>query len=113
MKLFNEILKELRTQKGYSQQDLADVLNLKVSSYGKKELGKSDISLSQLECISNFYKMSVLELLAYPDAVTINKQPIHTTVQILVDVVSQRQKEKLIEVLDKIGEINVSINKEE
>jgi len=112
MKPINEILKELRDKNGYTQQDLADALNLKVSSYGKKELKKADIKLGQLECISNFYKMSVLELLSYPDAVTINKQPIHTTVQILVDVVSARQKDKLLEVLDKIDEINVSIKKE-
>jgi len=112
MKPINEILKELRDKNHHTQQVLAEALNLKVSSYGKKELGKADISLSQLESISNFYKMSVLELLAYPDAVTINKQPIHATVQILVDVVSPRQKEKLIEVLDKIEEINVEINNE-
>lgn len=111
MKPINEILKELRTKKGCTQQVLADILNLKVSSYGKKELGKAEITLCQLECISKFYGISVLELLAYPDAVTINKQPILTTVQILVDVVSERQKEKLLEVLDKIEEINVNINK--
>ena len=110
MKPISETLKSLRKKNGYTQQNLADVLELEVSSYGKKELGQSDITLTQLECISKFYKMSVLELLAYPDAVAINKQPMHTAVQILVDVVSERQKQKLLEVLDKIEDINVSVN---
>lgn len=74
MKAITEILKELRKKNGLTQQEVADVLDLEVSSYGKKELGKADITLSQLECISNFYKMSVLELIAYPNNVVVNEK---------------------------------------
>ncbi|MDR2962757.1 MAG: helix-turn-helix domain-containing protein [Bacteroidales bacterium] len=86
MKSITEILKELREKKGKTQQDLANVLNLEVSSYGKKELGKADITLTQLERISNFYNISVLELLAYPNTVSINeKQNIKGTLSIEIN----------------------------
>lgn len=65
-------IKELRKKKGLTQQDLAEYLNLDVTSISKLENGKIDISLSKLELISTKFEMSVLELLAYPNKVVVN-----------------------------------------
>jgi len=99
MEAINEVLKKLRKKNGYTQQQIADVLALEVSSYGKKELGQSDISLRQLESISNFYKMSVLELLAYPDTITINDK--EETQLILQVVVGKDKKNDVLKVIQE------------
>ena len=55
-----------------TQQDLAEYLNLDVTSVSKLENGKIDISLSKLELISKKFGLNVLELLAYPNKVIVN-----------------------------------------
>ena len=67
-----QTLKYLRKKNQLTQQDLADYLNLDVSSVSKLESGKIDISLSKLELLSKKYGMSVIELLAYPNKVVVN-----------------------------------------
>jgi transcriptional regulator with XRE-family HTH domain len=111
MKAINDVLKEIRKRNGKTQQEIANVLNLEVSSYGKKELGQSDITYKQLELISNFYGMSVIELLAYPYPVIVNNEKLQPTIKITIDVGSKNQKDKVLEVLNKIEDINIQINK--
>lgn len=65
-------IKELRKKNGLTQQDLAEYLNLDVTSVSKLENGKIDISLSKLELISKKFGLNVLELLAYPNKVIVN-----------------------------------------
>jgi transcriptional regulator with XRE-family HTH domain len=67
-----QTLKYLRKKNQLTQQDLADYLNLDVSSVSKLESGKIDISLSKLELLSKKYDMTVIELLAYPNKVVVN-----------------------------------------
>ena len=105
----SKILKELRKKNGYTQQDLAEVLKLEVSSYGKKELGQTDITLRQLEFIANFYGVTVLELLAYPNSVSVNNELLQPKIHISVEVGSKNQKDKVIQVLQKIDDINIEI----
>jgi len=111
MKPINEVLKEIRKKNGYKQRELADVLVLDVTSYGKKELGQTDITLRQLESIANFYKITVLELLAYPSPVIVNNELLQPKIRISVDVGSRNQSEKVVQVLKKIEDINVEILK--
>ena len=108
MKSISEILRELRTKNGYTQQKVADALGLENSSYGKKELGQVDITLSQLESIANFYKMSVLELLAYPSAVHIVGETLKPEIIISLKVVSENHAETIKEVLNKIEGIKLN-----
>jgi len=110
MENFGNILRKIRTKNGYTQQNIADFLDLEVSSYGKKELGQSDITLKQLELISNFYGMSVLELLAYPFPVIVNNERLQPKIQISIDVGNKNQKEKVLEVLKKIEDINIQVD---
>ena len=107
MERFHTILKEIRKRNGYTQQQIADILKCDVSNYGKKELGQSDITLKQLELISNFYGISVLELLAYPDPVIVNNERLQPRIQILVDVGTKNQKDKVVEVLKTIEDISI------
>ena len=109
MKKINQTLKELRKRNGYTQLDLAAILNVDNSTYAKIEQGISDINLSKLELIANFYKMSVIELLAYPNLVKEVYEPLKPKVFITIDVYSDNQEKTVMEVLEKIDGINVRL----
>ena len=88
MERIYENIKYLRKKNGLTQQDLADYLNLDVSSVSKLEAGKIDISLSKLELLSKKYGMTAIELLAYPNKVIVNdkNEQINTLKQKVVEL---------------------------
>ena len=109
MKKINQTLKELRKLHGYTQLDLAMALEIDNSTYAKIEKGSSEINLSKLEQIANFYKMSVVELLAYPNMVKEKYESLKPKISITIDVYSDYQQKTLMEVLEKIEGINVKL----
>lgn len=61
---FLERIKKIRKQKGYSQQYMADRLNLTVSGYGKIETGENVLSLERFLNICR-----ILEVTSYRDII--------------------------------------------
>ena len=57
-KIICERLKELRTEKGYSQKQVADMLKIDRSNYSKYELGKLDLNTDMLINICKLYSVS-------------------------------------------------------
>jgi len=55
-------IKLLRVQKGWSQQAVADRLQMSVPALSKIECGITDVNLSRLEQIANFFNVEVTEL---------------------------------------------------
>ncbi|GAB3497696.1 hypothetical protein GCM10027341_18180 [Spirosoma knui] len=53
-----------RLQKGLSQENMADLLNLSTTAYGDIERGKTDLTLSRLTQIANALQISPVALLA-------------------------------------------------
>lgn len=56
------LLKELRKQAGYTQQNVADVLGTDRSTYAYYEIDKTKPSISKLQKLSVLYGLSVDEL---------------------------------------------------
>ncbi len=71
MKQICKTLIELRKKNGYNQSQVGESLGLDATGYGKKELGKSDLTLTQLELLANFYNMTLVEFVAYPETVKV------------------------------------------
>ena len=63
MKTIYEKLKDLRSQKGYTQKFVADYLKIDRSNYSKYELGKLEMSLDMLKQICLLYDVSADYLL--------------------------------------------------
>ncbi|MCC7402272.1 MAG: helix-turn-helix transcriptional regulator [Chitinophagaceae bacterium] len=63
-----ERLKSLRERNGYSQQEVADALNMSQNAYSLLETGKTRLNVDRLYLIAGFYKISVIELLPPPAA---------------------------------------------
>ncbi len=63
MKVFATRLKELRVEKGYTQQKIADMLNIRQQSYIRYEYGTGEPSLETLVKIAQIYGVSTDYLL--------------------------------------------------
>ena len=66
MKQIFETIKELRVKNNKTQAQIADILGLDTSAYGKLERGTTDITLTKLEILADFYNMSVADLVSHP-----------------------------------------------
>ena len=60
---FNDYLKELRLSAGYTQQEIADVLQIDRSTYAYYEAGKTEPNMQKLKKIANLYGLSSDDLI--------------------------------------------------
>jgi transcriptional regulator with XRE-family HTH domain len=54
----SERLIELRKERGYTQQNVADYLKIDRSNYSKYELGKLEVNLDMLIALAKLYNVS-------------------------------------------------------
>lgn len=60
--MIQNLLKELREKRGYSQQELADKLGISRSSYINVENGKRELSLAEARTLANMYGITLEEV---------------------------------------------------
>ncbi len=65
--MFAERLKKLRTEKGKSQREVAEVLGLETSSYGKYEVSGVMPPADKLEILADYFDVSIDYLLGRTD----------------------------------------------
>jgi transcriptional regulator with XRE-family HTH domain len=63
----HEILRKIRRDRDLTQQNIADALDIDVTTYNRWEKNGNIIQVEQLEKIAKYFKMSIQELLSYPD----------------------------------------------
>lgn len=68
---FNEKLQQLRTEKGLTQEQLAEQLYVSRTAISKWERGKGYPNIESLKCISKFFSVSIDELLSGDELITI------------------------------------------
>jgi len=66
MELYDKI-KFMRMFKGWSQEDMAEKLEMAVSGYAKIEQGKTDINFSRLQQIANLFGIELSDLIGLSD----------------------------------------------
>lgn len=59
-----ENIKRLRTEKGLTQQDVAEIINMHRSNYSKVEKGEREISIDALVKLANFFGLTLDELVS-------------------------------------------------
>ncbi|API93089.1 MULTISPECIES: helix-turn-helix domain-containing protein [unclassified Virgibacillus] len=67
---FSERLIDLRVEAGYSQKEIAAMLNMTASAYGYYEQGKNEPSISTLKKIATIYNVSTDYLVGTIDTPT-------------------------------------------
>ena len=78
MKL-HEKIKFIRQLKGWSQEEVANKLEMSVNGYGSIERGETDVKLSRLEQIAHVFEMELLELLGLNEKTVFNLTGDHHT----------------------------------
>ena len=56
-------IKEYRILKGYTQSEIANILNIKQSSYSNKELGKRDFTIEEIKLLKELFEVTYEDLL--------------------------------------------------
>ncbi len=64
MKIYEKI-GFMRQLKGWSQEEMAEQLQMSASGYAKIERGETDIHISRLEQIANVFQTSLIDLLSF------------------------------------------------
>lgn len=65
MKTLGEKIKALRLSKGWTQEDMAEKLEISLPTYSKIEREVTDISLSRINQIAKLFKLSIVGLFLY------------------------------------------------
>jgi transcriptional regulator with XRE-family HTH domain len=96
---FSETLKQLRTNKGLTQRDLASLLSLSHGSIAMYETGKREPDISTIKKIATFFDVSIDFLLGSktPD------KPVDTLSERIAEL--PEDKRKTIETLLKVYEM--------
>lgn len=68
---FNEKLQQLRTEKGLTQEQLAEQLYVSRTAVSKWESGKGYPNIESLKCISKFFSVTIDELLSGEELITL------------------------------------------
>ena len=56
-------IKEYRISKGYTQSEIANILNIKQSSYSNKELGKRAFTVEEIKLLKELFEVTYEDLL--------------------------------------------------
>ena len=56
-------IKEYRILKGYTQSEIANILNIKQSSYSNKELGRRDFTIEEIKLLKELFGVTYEDLL--------------------------------------------------
>ena len=56
-------IKEYRILKGYTQAEIANILNIKQSSYSNKELGRRDFTIEEIKLLKDLFEVTYEDLL--------------------------------------------------
>lgn len=110
MKAINTAMLELRKKHNFTQAQIADLLELDTSSYGKIERGIVDISLTKIEQLSEIYKINVADLISYPDRFVRVDDILNAQIEEKVSLTIELKKEKKEQVLRLVfGDNNLEI----
>ncbi|MBX3103320.1 MAG: helix-turn-helix transcriptional regulator [Bacteroidetes bacterium] len=63
--MVGEKIRQLRQLKGFSQEYMANMLEMSLSGYGKIERNETDVSFSRLQQISELLEVDIAELVSF------------------------------------------------
>ena len=66
----HEIIRKLRKEKGLTQQQVADVLQVDRSTYAYYESGRSKLSIDIIVKLAHFYQIRYATLIGRPEPVS-------------------------------------------
>lgn len=89
METVGERIKNIRTSKGFTQADLADVLDTTTAAISRYEQSKRELRLVQVQAIADFLGVSIFELYGIPSD---RQAEIESTQKFIARIKEQIQK---------------------
>lgn len=83
---------KLRETNGLSKRKLANELGINEASYGRIESGEIALSYDHLAKIANFYQMSVIDIITYPDIYVKKEETTSEPIEAILQIKLQRDK---------------------
>lgn len=113
MKKFNERLKELRLSNNYTQNDMAEKLNINVRQYRRYENDETSPTVDILIQLSNIFRLPSDYILGLTDNVEVNHFETINQMEELINIinVSEETEEYKVEFRNKISALNDSIKR--
>lgn len=100
--MLSTTLKELRSKKGATQDDMATLLNIKRQTYSVYERGVSLPDVTALIKIAEYFNVSVDDLLETKKRSPVNEQPLSKEMQLLIDSYSDLSEDELKKVIEYV-----------
>lgn len=75
-------IRQIRQKKGYSQENMADMLGLSTTAYGDIERGKTDLTLGRLQQIATALGMTAQDLLSAEEPQPLEAFPVEVIHQV-------------------------------
>lgn len=94
---FGNKLRQLRLEKGYSQEYLADILKISQKTYSNIENNKSIVSISRLKRIAEEYQIDLMHLLSDEKKNTESKDSHSKTPNTVSEELINQMKERIEE----------------
>ena len=109
-------IKAIREKKGFSQELMAEKMQISQSAYARFELSKTKIDLKRLESFASVLNMDIVDVLTFPERYInvrdIGKELGNTTPEVIVQIkVKENKKKEILDVLFDGKEIEI-LNKE-
>lgn len=104
--MLSEILKKLRAAKGVTQDDMAEMLNIKRQTYSAYERGVSVPDISSIIKIADYFNVTVDYLLERPNDHSVQFVPLNSVFEIVRIYVglSDTNKQKVLEYAEMLEE---------
>ncbi len=103
MKHIGKTIKSIREEKGLTQQQIAELVNMHRSNYSRVEAGDRDLSLDAVNKIAKYFGMTIDELVNFdgniPDEVTIEDKSLMEQVKLIAEL-EPEEKNMVFKMID-------------
>ena len=103
-------LRKLRMEKGYSQEYLAEVLEVSQKTYSNMENSKSSVSIDTLKKIAEEYKIDLIELLSDDRVIVQNNSSRESSTFQGGIIINHMSEELLNQMKERIEELKQTIS---
>lgn len=106
----HEILRKIRFDRGFSQENIAEELKVDSTTYGRYERGETPIKFEQVAQLADFYDMTLDQLYHYSDPTFVKPPDADKIFKLLITVELDGVDKTLKTIIRKLTAINQTLS---
>lgn len=103
MKNLGKTIKNIREEKGMTQQQIAELIAMHRSNYSKVESGERELSIEAISKIARFFGMTIDQLVNFegniPEEITVEDKTLAEQIK-LIQQLEQEEKNMIFKMID-------------